>query len=119
MSDGSQYLHFWDPETLEEIRRVEVKRTNGHIVQRLNELEFVNGRVFSNIWFSDEIVSIDPVTGLVKESYDFSDIWPKSERNPGADVLNGISITDIPNELFVTGKKWSKLFRVRINLPLV
>ena len=111
-------MHFWDPITLQEIRRVEVKRADGTVVKKLNELELVHGRVFSNIWFSDEIVSIDPNSGLVRESYDFSGLWPKSERPRGTDVFNGISTSDVSNELFVTGKLWERMFRVRIKLPL-
>lgn len=117
VSDGSTFLHFWDPVTLEETKRVEVKRKDGSFVNNLNELEFVHGRVFSNIWFKDEIVSIDPETGIVEESYDFSALWPKGERNGGSDVFNGISVTDVENELWVTGKKWANLYRIKIRLP--
>mmetsp|Transcript_12729 Transcript_12729/g.19198 ORF Transcript_12729/g.19198 Transcript_12729/m.19198 type:complete len:460 (-) Transcript_12729:358-1737(-) len=117
VSDGSRFLHFWDPLTLEEKKRVEVKRKDGSAVPKLNELEFVHGRVFANIWYADEIVSIDPETGIVEESYDFSELWPKSERNTGSDVFNGISVTDVENELWVTGKKWANLYRIKIRLP--
>lgn len=118
VSDGSSFLHFWNPESLQEIRKVEVKREDGTAVNNLNELEFISGRVFSNIWHKDEIIAIDPHTGLIRESYDFSELWPKSKRPRGTDVLNGISITDVQNELFITGKLWERLYRVRIKMPV-
>jgi len=115
VSDGTEFLHFWDPETLEEKRRLPVLDKNGKPVLNLNELEFVHGRVFANVWFKDYVVAIDPDTGSVMEVYDFKDLFVP--RPPGSNVLNGISITDKEDELFVTGKLWSSLFRVKIALP--
>jgi len=113
VSDGSNNLHFWDPTTLEEIRRVPVFRQDGTTpVRRLNELEYINKRIYANIWQTNEIVAINPETALVTESYDFSDIY--LDRAPTADVLNGISISDKPGEVFITGKQWPKIYRVRL-----
>jgi len=119
VSDGSSYLHFWNATNYEEIKRVQVLRKNGVPVDNLNELEYVPElhRVFSNIWYSDEILSIDPDTGIVEESLDLSDLWPISERPPEANVLNGIALTNIPGEMFLTGKYWSKMFRIQVCFP--
>ena len=115
VSDGTPFLYFWDPETFEEKRKIKVYGRNGKYVNHLDELEFVHGRVFANVWFKDYILAIDPATGLVMEEYDFKDLFVPRPR--GSNVLNGISITDKEDELFVTGKRWSSLFRVKIALP--
>ena len=72
-------------------------------ISRLNELEFLNGRILANIWYTDFIVSIDPVSGEVEKIYDLTQLWPMSERAKEADCLNGISVTDIPGEVYLTG----------------
>lgn len=69
VSDGSNYLHFWDANTLKETKRVEVTRLNGRPAKDINELEFVNGKVLANIWYEDVIVIIDPITGQCESEY--------------------------------------------------
>ncbi len=69
VSDGSNYLHFWDADTLKETKRVEVTRLNGNPAKKINELEFVNGKVLANIWYEDVIVIIDPITGQCESEY--------------------------------------------------
>lgn len=114
MSDGSAYLHFWDPQTMKEIRKVKVTRLNGDDATQINELEFWRGRVLANIWYMDIIIVIDPKTGRVEKEYDFSKLWEQSDRyNQGADVLNGISISENPDNLYITGKNWDRMFAVR------
>ena len=69
MSDGSQFLHFWDPETMQQKRKIEVKRMNGDKANNMNELELWRGRVLANIWYEDTIIVIDPQTGNVEKEY--------------------------------------------------
>jgi len=117
VSDGSPYLHFWDDETLEESNpKILVTRQNGAPAKNLNELEFYKGLVLANVWYQEDIIAIDPETGDVIKEYDFSTLWPKSERRfQRADVLNGISVSDTDGELYVTGKKWNRIYRIELN----
>jgi glutamine cyclotransferase len=68
-SDGSEYLHFWDPQTFHELRKVKVVQQNGAAVKRINELEWWRGRVLANVWYQDVILVINPVTGVVEKEY--------------------------------------------------
>ena len=110
VSDGSQYLYFWDRDTLEEKRKVAVTRFNGREQNELNELEFMDGLVCANIWYSDHIICVDPDTGKSVREYDMSSLWPRGERNNGSDVLNGIALGD--GFVLIGGKKWSTFFKV-------
>ena len=116
VSDGSEYLHFWDRETLEQTHKVKVTHPSGKLVQELNELEFWNGLVLSNVWYQDYIYAIDPVTGKIVLDLDFTSLWPHEERSFKNDVFNGISVTDKEDELFITGKKWPKIYRIKMNM---
>eukprot|EP00534_Pseudo-nitzschia_fraudulenta_P002594 CAMPEP_0201120398 /NCGR_PEP_ID=MMETSP0850-20130426/4459_1 /ASSEMBLY_ACC=CAM_ASM_000622 /TAXON_ID=183588 /ORGANISM="Pseudo-nitzschia fraudulenta, Strain WWA7" /LENGTH=454 /DNA_ID=CAMNT_0047386521 /DNA_START=151 /DNA_END=1512 /DNA_ORIENTATION=- len=107
VTDGSENLHFWDPSTMTEINRVSVTRIDGSKAKELNEIEYWRGRVLANVWHEDVILVIDPETGIVEKEYDFSQLWPRSERSKKrADVLNGISISENPDVLYFTGKLW-------------
>ncbi|CAN0548780.1 unnamed protein product, partial [Ectocarpus sp. 8 AP-2014] len=77
VSDGSEFLFFWDPATMKETRRVEVKLKDGRPLKKLNELEVVKGYVFANVWFDDNLYKIDPATGEVVDAYNFSELYPK------------------------------------------
>lgn len=113
MSDGTANLRFLDPATLTETGRVTVTdRTQP--VTRLNELEFIKGEVYANVWGTDSIVRIAPETGQVTGWINLAGILPVADRTPGADVLNGIAYDAARDRLFVTGKQWSKLFEVRL-----
>jgi len=114
VSDGSEYLHFWDEETLKETHRVSVTRMDGKKAEKINELEFFNGKVLANIWYEDVIVVIDPVTGQCESEYDMSLLWPKSERPYGTNVLNGISVSKDDGIFYVTGKLWNRMFRLKL-----
>ena len=116
MSDGSETLYFWDPETLQEIGRVEV-HDRGAPVKLLNELEFINGLVWANVWQTDRIAVIDPNTGRVGAWLDLSDILKPEDRTGHEDVLNGIAYDSERDRLFVTGKLWPKLFEIELILP--
>ena len=111
MSDGSSTLYFWNPETFEEIGRVEV-RDRGEPVVRLNELELIGGWVWANVWQTDRIAVIDPQTGRVGAWLDLRGLLPPEERTGREDVLNGIAYDPEGDRLFVTGKLWPKLFEI-------
>lgn len=113
MSDGTARLYFWDPATLAPIGAVDVYDDQGPVV-RLNELEYINGEVFANIWQTDLIARIDPPTGAVVGWIDLTGLLPAADRTPGTDVLNGIAYLPEGDRLFVTGKNWPKLFEIRL-----
>lgn len=113
MSDGTANLYFLDPETLQEVGRVEVRDANGPVVM-LNELEYVDGEVFANVWKTDWIVRIDPDTGQVTGWIDLSGLLPPEQRSQPVDVLNGIAYDEATGRLFVTGKLWPRLFEIQL-----
>lgn len=114
MSDGTSDLRVLDPTTLHELRRIHVT-AHGRAVDQLNELEWVQGSVFANIWQTNRIARIDSNTGEVIAWIDLTGILPEHERFLAhADVLNGIAYDSSKDRLFVTGKLWPKLFEIRI-----
>lgn len=112
MSDGTSELRFWDPETLQETGRIAVT-DEGRPVPDLNELEWIKGEVYANVYQTDRIARIDPDSGRVVGWIDLTGILSPDER-PGTDVLNGIAYDAKGNRLFVTGKLWPKLFEIRL-----
>ncbi len=112
MSDGSATLRFLNPETFAVEREVTVTDA-GQPVARLNELEYVNGEIFANVWQTDLVARIDPQTGRVLGWIDLSDLLTPVERQ-GTDVLNGIAYDPAGDRLFVTGKLWPKLFEIKL-----
>lgn len=114
MSDGTADLRFLDPNSLKETGRVRVAH-RGKPVTRLNELEYVNGEVYANIWQSDLIVRIDPASGAVNGVVDLRGLRAKLPAGgPGPDVLNGIAYDKGRDRLFVTGKLWPNVFEIRL-----
>ena len=114
MSDGSNLIYFMDPEYFTEISRLEVYDEKGP-VERLNELEYINGKIYANIYGSDEIVVIDPKSGAVIAKIDFKGILPEKDMHSRIDVFNGIAYNTDNQTLFVTGKYWPKLFEVKLS----
>jgi glutamine cyclotransferase len=113
MSDGTPVLRFLDPQTLQEARRVEVR--DGDIpIGRLNELEYVRGEVYANVWQTDRIARIDPGSGVIVGWIDLSGLLPAEDRTQPVDVLNGIAYDAAGDRLFVTGKLWPKLFEIEV-----
>jgi glutaminyl-peptide cyclotransferase len=112
-SDGTSRIYFLNKDTYTEQGYIEVFDNKGSVDQ-LNELEFIDGKIYANIYQSDRVVIIDPETGIVEGEIDFADLYPKEDRNPNADVLNGIAWDVAGKRLFVTGKKWDKLFEIKI-----
>jgi glutamine cyclotransferase len=113
MSDGSNLIYFMDPEYFTEISRLEVYDDKGP-VERLNELEYIDGKIYANIYGSDEVVIIDPETGIVTAKINFKDILPEKDKHNRIDVFNGIAFNPDHQSLYVTGKYWPKLFEVKL-----
>jgi glutaminyl-peptide cyclotransferase len=112
MSDGTAALRFLDPGTFRERRRVTVT-DGGAPVNELNELEFVKGEVWANVWTTDFIVRVDPATGRVTGWIDLRGLLPANQR-AGDAVLNGIAYDAPSDRLFVTGKLWPRLFEIKL-----
>jgi len=113
MSDGTSMLHYLDPETFEEIYQIEVT-ANGIPVTGINELEYIQGEIYANIWKKELIARIDPLTSQVVGWIDLKGILSPENHSETVDVLNGIAY-DVKNErLFVTGKFWPKLFEIEL-----
>ena len=110
MSDGTATLRFLDPETLQETRRLDVT-ANGCPVRQLNELEWVDGMIYANIWQTDLIARIDPATGAVQSFLDIAALGPP--RTGIDEVANGIAYDAAGKKLYVTGKYWPQLYEVR------
>jgi len=116
LSDGTATLRFLDRHSFREIDRIEVFDDNGP-VSRLNELEYVRGEIFANVWGSDRIARIAPASGRVTGWIDLAGILPAADRHAPVDVLNGIAYDPARGRLFVTGKLWPKLFEIEL-VPL-
>jgi glutaminyl-peptide cyclotransferase len=113
MSDGSAEIRCWDPSTLQETRRFTVH--DGQTpVQSLNELEYVRGEIFANVWLTDRIARISPMDGQVTGWIDLSGLLSAAEIAAGANVLNGIAYDSPGDRLFVTGKLWPRLFEIQL-----
>jgi glutaminyl-peptide cyclotransferase len=111
MSDGTPELRFWDPETLQETGRITVTE-NGRPVPDVNELEWVKGEIYANVWHLDRIARIDPSTGRISGWINLTGLWPGSDHNEK--TLNGIAYDAQHDRLFVTGKEWSTLFEIKL-----
>ena len=113
-SDGTSTIRFLLPTSLEEIGRITVT-DDGQEVDLLNELEFIDGLIYANRFTTDEIVAINPSTGVVQFRIDLTGIIDKQANNLGLnDVLNGIAYDPQLNRLFVTGKRWPSLFQIEL-----
>ena len=114
MSDGTANLYFRDPDTFAEIGRVEVLN-NGQPVTNLNELEYINGEIFANVWHTDRIARIDPDTGRVVGWIDLTGLQSPEDRSQDPEgVLNGIAYDPEHDRLFVTGKYWPKIYEIEL-----
>lgn len=114
MSDGSDTLTFLDPKTLAVGKALRV-RDAGRAVSNLNELEWVEGEIWANVWQTDRIARISPNTGEVNAWIDLSTLYPLAQRMPPADVMNGIAYDKASRRIFVTGKKWPRLYQITVS----
>ena len=113
MSDGTASIHTVDPETFRREKRTTVTY-KGVPVEYLNELEWIGGKIWANVYTTDQIVIIDPSTGIVEGIVDLTGLLPETEVTETTDVLNGIAYDAERDRIFVTGKNWSKLFEIEI-----
>ena len=113
LSDGTNQIRFLDPATFEVKRTISVM-FRGQPLEELNELEYVKGEIYANIWHTDRIVRIDPQSGRVLGWIDLTGLLPASERSDEEAVLNGIAYDEASDRLFVTGKLWPKIFEIRL-----
>ncbi len=115
MSDGTSQVRFLNPDSFKTERTISVT-LEGRRISSVNELEYIKGEVFSNVWQTDTILRIDPKTGRVTGLIDLTGILTAVRADPGNDVLNGIAYDEKGDRLFVTGKRWPKLFHIRLKL---
>ena len=118
MSDGTHVIRVLDPETFETIRTIAVQDEKGRPLMKLNELEWVKGEIWANVWETGWIVRIDPKTGKLLGRIDLNTLADKEmDADVRADVLNGIAYDAATDRIFVTGKKWKHLFEIKVNQP--
>jgi glutamine cyclotransferase len=113
MSDGSNKLYFYNTE-FQKTGELEVYDDKGPVL-KINELEYVNGYVFANIWETDRIIQIDLSTGKVVGNMDMKKIIPAEVDQTGSSVLNGIAYQPLENAFYITGKNWPTLFKIKIS----
>jgi len=113
MDDGTDEIRVWDPKTLAERRRIKV-HDGAKAIDNVNELEWVEGELYANIWQTDKIARISPTTGAILGWIDMSGLLSPMYRNGTEDVLNGIAYDSVHKRLFVTGKLWPNLFEIKI-----
>lgn len=113
MSDGSPTLHFLDAATFRETMRVTVSDSRG-LVKKLNELEFINGLIYANVWQTSRIAVIEPETGHLRAWIDLNDLVRRAGGDNAVKTLNGIAYNHARDTLFVTGKHWPWIYEIRI-----
>ncbi len=111
MSDGSSYLSFLDPDSFYCFNKIQVT-LDGKPIDYLNELEFINGKIWANVYGSDAIVIINPDSGVIEVLIDCRDLLPESLKTAKTDVLNGIAYNPEDNGVYVTGKYWPLLYKI-------
>jgi glutamine cyclotransferase len=122
LSDGTNILRFFDPETMQERRRVTVQIA-GQPLAMINELETIDGKIWANVWMTNVIIRIRPEDGAIDQVVDLAGLRQLAGVSGMDNVLNGIAWDDAGKRLFVTGKYWPKLFEIAlgdcaaVNLP--
>lgn len=116
MSDGTSYLTYLDPTNYSVVKTLDVAE-NGYVVEKLNELEYIKGFIYANIWTTNTIVKIDPKTGDVVGKLDLTALAQDSKsKNPDALEMNGIAYDSLTNKILVTGKLWPNMYEIKFNL---
>ena len=114
MSDGTSSISFLDPESLQVVNVIGVSDNNGP-VGNINELEFINGSLYANQWLTPYILKIDPASGKVIGRIDFSKMVDQIKNQyPGSEEFNGIAYDSTTQKVYVTGKKWPRLYEIKI-----
>jgi glutamine cyclotransferase len=111
MDDSTNRIWILDKDSYKQIGFIDVYDDKG-AMNNINELEYIDGKIYANIWQTNNIVVIDPKTGAVLEKIDLTNLYPEDKRSPGADVLNGIAYDTAGKRIFITGKKWPNLYQV-------
>lgn len=115
MSDGTHVIKFVDPETFQTLRTIVVMDEQGKPLMKLNELEYIKGQIWANIWETPWIVIIDPANGKLLGRIDFSKLVDQEQdTNKRADVLNGVAYDAAGDRIFITGKNWTRLFEIKV-----
>jgi glutamine cyclotransferase len=109
--DKTNRIYFLDKNTYKETGHIDVYDEKG-AVSEINELEYIDGKIYANIWKTNTIIAIDPKTGAVLQRIDCTNLYPESSRNANSEVMNGIAYDAATKRIFLTGKKWDKLFQV-------
>ena len=113
MSDGSEKIYFVDPVTKKKVKEIKVYSPKSKI-ETINEMEYVDGKIYANLYTSDAIAVIDPNTGEVEAVLDLTALKTMVTQHQDLDVLNGIAYKKSSNTFFVTGKNWDKMFEIKI-----
>ncbi len=113
ISDGTSTVHFLDPDTFKEIGKIEVYENNTPVT-RINELEYIKGKIYANIWQTDLIAIINPLNGSITGWVDLRGILSDRDFIERIDVLNGIAYDEIGERLFITGKFWPHIFEIEL-----
>lgn len=114
-SDGTSRLFYLDPETFKITKVLTVKDKDGEEIRHLNELEYISGKIYSNIWQSDKIIIIDPETGIIEKWLNFFQLRSFISKEYKLDVLNGIAYNPENKNLYLTGKLWPVLFQINLD----
>ena len=113
MSDGSNTIYFLDPETQKMVRSITVS-TDTNTISEINELEWIDGKIWANVYQKDAILIINPENGGVESVINFSELKTKVKQHPELDVLNGIAYNPSTKTVFITGKNWDKMFEIKL-----
>ncbi|MCK5741803.1 MAG: glutaminyl-peptide cyclotransferase [Chlorobi bacterium] len=113
MSSGTEYISFRNPEDFSEIRRIRVTE-RGNSVRLINELEYINGEIWANVWTRNLILRIDPETGKIKSKIDLTPLQNYLQTGERTEVLNGIAYDPVSKKIFLTGKLWPYVFEVEL-----
>ena len=112
-SDGTNILRFRNPATFAEVRHIEVK-DNGKPIDQLNELEYIKGEIWANVWHQEKIARISPKDGHVIAWVDVTGILPQGQKRDEESVLNGIAYDEAKDRIFITGKQWPTIFEIKV-----